>query len=146
MSSLHAVAYHGLDPDLPSIAALAAAEVDELIQHRGSEVSNLQRLAQVLTTSFESSTAQGSARRLLDPISADVVASTFRDARQASMSSYAELAHVSLELAEQMRIAANSHANELLPQLKKFCLALSKYALASKEGLESTMNTPDYKR
>jgi hypothetical protein len=146
MSSSHAVAYHGLDPDLPSIAALAAAEVDELIQHRGSEVSNLQRLAQVLTTSFESSTVHGTTRRLLDPISADVVASTFRDARQASMSSYDELAHVSLELAEQMRIAANSLSNELLTQLKKFCLALSKYALASKEGIETSMNTPDYKR
>jgi hypothetical protein len=146
MPSSNAVAYHGLDPDLPSIAALAAADVDELIQHRESPANNLHRLAQVLTTSFESSTVQGSTRSLLDPISADVVASTFRDARQASMSSYDELAQVSLELAEQMRRATNSPSGDLLPQLKKFCLALSKYALASKEGFESTMNTPDYKR
>jgi hypothetical protein len=146
MPSSNTVAYHGLDPDLPSIAALAAADVDGLIQFRGSQVNNLERLAQVLTTSFENCSGQGSARRLLDPISTDVVASTFRDARQASMSSYDELAHVSLELADEMRRAADAPGNDLLLQLKEFCLALSKYALASKEGFDSTMNGPDYKR
>jgi hypothetical protein len=146
MPNSEPVAHRGLDPDLPTIAALAAAEVDELIHHRESEVHNLQRLAHFLTTSFENQRGHGGARRFLDPVSADVVASTLRDARQLPMSSYTELAQVSLQLAEQMRSAANAHADDLLPQLKRFCLALSRYALASKEGISSIGNAPDYKR
>jgi hypothetical protein len=146
MPNSEAIAYRGLDPDLPTIAALAAAEVDELIHHRQSEVHNLERLAHFLTSSFESRRDPGGVKRFLDPISADVVASTLRDARQLPMSSYTELAQVSLQLAEQMRSAANAHTDDLLPQLKSFCLALSRYALASKEGLSSIGNAPAYKR
>jgi hypothetical protein len=146
MQNSSALAYRGLDPDLPSIAALAAAEVDDLIHCRQSAVSNLQRLAQVLTNSFETPAELGGAKRFLDPISANVVASTLRDARQTPMSSYDELAKVSLQLAEQMRRTATATTVDILPQLKQFCLGLSKYALASKEGLDSMVNAPDYRR
>src|SRR4051794_20677005 len=111
MKMANAIAYRGLDPDLPSIAALAAAEVDELINQRHSEIENLKRLADVLQTSFDSSNMQAGAKRFLDPISTNVFVNSLRDARQAKLSSYDELAQASLELASQMEKAAGEAGN-----------------------------------
>ena len=75
--------FRGLDPDLPSIAALAAAEVDGLIRRQQSDLQNLGRLAEVLTTTFATAEHSGGARHLLDPVSANVFASARRDAFEA---------------------------------------------------------------
>lgn len=138
--------FRGLDPDLPSIAALAAAEVDGLIRRQQSDLVNLGRLAQLLTASFERPSSSAGVKYLLDPVSANVFASTWRDARSTSISSYDDLANASLELAEQMRKAANTSSDPVLTHLKRFCLALSRYALASAESLDTALNVPDYKR
>lgn len=144
-TSTTAAEFRGLDPDLPSIAALAAAEVDGLIRHQPSGFDNLGRVAQLLTSLFERPPHGGGAMRLLDPISASVFASTWRDAR-AAINSYDELASASLDLAEQMKRAQGSGIDIPLPMLKRFCLALSRYALASAEGLDTVTNMPEYKR
>jgi hypothetical protein len=141
-----ALQFRGLDPDLPSIAALAAAEVDGLLRHEPSQLQNLGRLAQLLTASFDQAAPGGGQRHLLDPVSANVFASSWRDARATSLSSYDELAKASLELAEQMKQASDKAGDAHLGLLKRFCLALSRYALASAESLDTVSNGPDYKR
>jgi len=138
--------FRSLDPDLPSIAALAAAEVDGLIRRRQSDLQHLGRLAELLTTTFATPERSGGARHLLDPVSANVFASARRDALASSVSSYDELAHASLELAEQMKGASARIDEEVLAQLKRFCLALSRHALASSDGFDVVSKTPDYKR
>ena len=138
--------FRGLDPDLPSIAALAAAEVDGLIRHEHSELRNLSRLAQVLTSSFQESAGGSGARFLLDPVSTNVFAATWRDANSASLNSYDELAKASLELADQMKGASGGMEDPVLTHLKRFCLALSRYALANAEGFDGALNAPEYKR
>ena len=138
--------FRGLDPDLPSIAALAAAEVDGLIRRQQSDLQHLGRLAEVLTTTFANAERSEGARHLLDPVSANVFASARRDALASAVSSYDELAHASLELAEQMKGASARVDDAVLTQLKRFCLALSRYALASSDGFDTVSKTPDYKR
>jgi hypothetical protein len=139
--------FRGLDPDLPSIAALAAAEVDGLIRRQQSDLQNLGRLAEVLTTTFATAEHSGGARHLLDPVSANVFASARRDALASAVSSYDELAHASLELAEQMKGAsARVDDDDVLARLKRFCLALSRHALANSDGFDALSKTPDYKR
>ena len=139
--------FTSLDPDLPSIAALAAAEIDDVLRDRHSGLGNVSRLAEVLRASFsESSQSTSGARKLLDPISAGVFTRTFRDAQQSNMNSYEELAKVSLALAEQLKTAADIVDSSLLEGIKSFCLALSKYALASKERIASLPTSSDHKR
>jgi hypothetical protein len=137
--------FRGLDPDLPSIAALAAAEVDGLIRRQQSDLQNLGRLATVLTTTFAESGHSSGSRHLLDPVSANVFASARREALASSVSSYDELANASLELAEQMKRASERVDDAVLAQLKRFCLALSRYALANVDGFDVS-KAPDYKR
>lgn len=147
MPSLHAAEYRGLDPELPTIAAFAAAEVDELLRDRASPVNYLQRLSQLLATSFERRPGDCGPRHFLDPISANVVASTLRDASSATgLSSYDELARASLQLAGQMKAASPTANRQLLIDLKRFCLALSKHALASSGMSHQTTSISDYKR
>jgi hypothetical protein len=138
--------FRGLDSDLPSIAALAAAEVDGLIRRQQSNLQNLGRLAEVLTTSFATVGHSGGARHLLDPVSVNVFASARRDALSSAVSSYDELADASLQLAEQMKRASERVDDVVLAQLKRFCLALSRYALANSDGFEAGSKAPDYKR
>lgn len=146
MNNATSTAYRSLDPDLPSIAALAAAEVDALIQKRPSQSENLRKLADLLTVSFGDFKQQGQVRRMLDPVSTTVFANTFRDASHAQVNTYDELATSSLDLAKKMSGAVNMSAEDLLGQLKQFCLALSRYSLASKESTGSITKAPDYKR
>jgi hypothetical protein len=146
MTSLPNAEYRGLDPELPSIAALAAAEVDELLHERPTQVSHLRKLSRLLANSFELNPLERGPRHFLDPISTNVVVSTLRDASSTRLSSYDELAKVSLELANQMKDASSAANRHLLIDLKRFCLALSKHALASSGTSDQTASISDHKR
>jgi hypothetical protein len=138
--------YRGLDPELPSIAALAAAEVDELLHERPSPVSHLQKLSRLLANSFAVQPLEFGPRHFLDPISTNIVASTLRDANSTRLSSYDELAKASLELADQMKDASPAASRQRLIDLKRFCLALSKHALASSGTSDQATSISDHKR
>jgi hypothetical protein len=146
MPSLQPAEFRALDPDLPSIAALAAAEVDDLIHHRQSAVNNLKKLSALLAKSFERGEGQVGSKYFLDPNSVNVVVSTLRDAHAGGLSSYDELAETSLRLAGQMRAATNIVEEPLLANLKRFCLALSKHSLASMAGNHDASTASEYKR
>lgn len=146
MQNAQVAEFYGLDPDLPSIAALAAAEVDEVIHKRSTAFENLKRLAQLLSTSFDRTNRQQGSKRLLDPVSMNVVVSTLRDAHASKLSSYDELADASLQLANQMKEVTENDNEPLLVDLKRFCLALSKYSLASKESISTSSSVSRYKR
>ena len=45
-----------------------------------------------------------------------------------------------------MKGAAVRVDDDVLAQLKRFCLALSRHALASADGFDAISKTPDYKR
>lgn len=146
MADLHASEYRRLDPDLPSIAALAAAEVDGLLNHRASSVSNLKRLSQLLATSFATQADSYSVRRFLDPIGVSVVVSTLRESECARTDSYDKLAEASLRLANQMDHATDDGSEQFLTTLKRFCIALSKHALASNSTAHIPSSLSEYKR
>jgi hypothetical protein len=146
MQDAEVAEFYKLDPDLPSIAALAAAEVDEVIHKRNTAFENLSRLAKLLSTSFDGTNRQPGSKRLLDPVSINVVVSTLREAHASKLSSYDELADASLKLANQMKDITEINNEPLLTELKRFCLALSKYSLASKESIYTSSSISKYKR
>src|SRR5262245_21456783 len=100
MANAFPTEFRGLDPNLPTIAALAAAEIDDLIGNRAQDFSNVSLLADLLRKSFQpSQQLGGSTKQLLDPVSTDVFTRTLRQAGNQTLASFDDLAKASLELA-----------------------------------------------
>lgn len=140
--------FRELDPNLPTIAALAAAEIDDLLSNRAPHLDNVSAVAHLLRASFQTSQQhpENGIKQLLDPVSADVFTRTLRDANNTNLRSFEDLAKASLELASNMT-AVGGHADRgLLTELKNFCLALSRYALSSKEHMDDFPIYPEYTR
>lgn len=139
--------FASLDPDLPSIAARAAVEVDALLASKNVGHKNLARLADVMVTAFgqESPTANNT-KRFLDPIATDVMLRTLHDARPAELTTYDALRTASLDLAERLRQTDSVTSNDALRDLKTFCLALSRHALATSYHRNESSGANAYKR
>jgi hypothetical protein len=138
--------FQSLDPDLPSIAALAAAEIDALIRRQQTSIENVGRLAVVLSQWFGQSGKPMEARRLLDPVSTTMFAKTIMDSHKTSFQSYNDLADITSNLAQQMNHIAEVESDSLLSTMKDFCLALSRYALASKGRIDNITPNPTFQR
>lgn len=147
MSTVFSSEFRGLDPNLPTIAALAAAEIDDLISNRAQQIENVSLLANLLRTSFQAtSQVGGGAKQLLDPVGTDVFARSLRYSSNQNLASLDDLAKLSLDLATKMTSVADHKDASLLEELKKFCIVLSRYALSSKERLDDFPAYPKYKR
>jgi hypothetical protein len=147
MTDLGSQPFASLDPDLPSIAARAAVEVDAIINAKNVGAVNLARLADVMTRAFggESATT-GAAARFLDPIETDVMYRTFQDARPRDLNSYDALRAASLDLAKRLRETTSPGTPPALEDLKRFCLALSKHALATTYSRDESVGARTHKR
>lgn len=147
MNQVAAQPFASLDPDLPSIAARAALEVDALIRSKDLGHTNLTRLADVMTSAFGGEPSNvGAATRFLDPVATDVMFRTWQDASPARLTSYDSLRSASLDLVKALRDTGSPHESEALENLKRFCLALSRHALATSYGPEDAIGTNSHKR
>lgn len=141
-----ATLFQSLDPDLPSVAALAAAEIDALIKSQQTSFDNVGRLSVVLSDWFGRTSQQIEARRLLDPVSTTIFAKTIMDSHKTSFQSYKDLANITSALANQMNHISEVENDDLLRIMKDFCIALSRYALASKGRIDNITPNPSFQR
>lgn len=147
MAQLSSQSFASLDPDLASIAARAAVEVDALIKMRGVGQTYLARLADVMTEAFgEEPALAGGACRFLDPIDTDVMFRTLREARPRELTSYDALRTASLELAQRLREPNAIASQPGLDDLRRFCVALSKHALVTSHRRDEPMGSRVNKR
>ena len=127
------------DSDLPSVAAMAAAEVDDLLRGEGGELPYLERLAEVIGRTVENGISRSQvAFRLIDPVSIDVMSKSVTDFKGAPLQSIDELAQAIYDLTNEIAKVQKRDETLLqrisfLTQLKLFCISLSRHALASKD-------------
>ena len=135
----HENSYIAFDSDLPSVAAMAAAEVDDLLRGEGGELPYLERLAEVIGRTVENGISRSQvAFRLIDPVSIDVMSKSVTDFKGAPLQSIDELAQAIYDLTNeiakvQRRDETLLQRKSFLTQLKLFCISLSRHALASKD-------------
>ena len=135
----HENSYIAFDSDLPSVAAMAAAEVDDLLRGEGGELPYLERLAEVIGRTVENGISRSQAAfRLIDPVSIDVMSKSVTDFKGAPLQSIDELAQAIYDLTNeiakvQKRDETLLQRKSFLTQLKLFCISLSRHALASKD-------------
>ena len=135
----HENSYIAFGSDLPSVAAMAAAEVDDLLRGEGGELPYLERLAEVIGRTVENGISRSQvAFRLIDPVSIDVMSKSVTDFKGAPLQSIDELAQAIYDLTNeiakvQKRDEALLQRKSFLTQLKLFCISLSRHALASKD-------------
>lgn len=135
----HENSYIAFDSDLPSVAAMAAAEVDDLLRGEGGELPYLERLAEVIGRTVVNGISPSQvAFRLIDPVSIDVMSKSVTDFKGAPLQSIDELAQVIYDLTNeiakvQKRDETLLQRKSFLTQLKLFCISLSRHALASKD-------------
>jgi hypothetical protein len=146
MAQTAAQPFASLDPNLPSIAARAAVEVDALIRSKSIGSANLGRLADVMISAFGDSAASAGVARFLDPVATDVMFRTFQDAKPRELTSYEALRAASLELANRLRGTNAPSSPEALEDLKRFCLALSRHALATTYIRDDSLGVRSHKR
>lgn len=131
--------YIAFDSDLPSVAAMAAAQVDDLLRGEGGELPYLERLAEVIGRTVENDISRSQvAFRLIDPVSIDVMSKSVADFKGAPLQSIDELAQAIYDLTNeiakvQKRDETLLQRKSFLTQLKLFCISLSRHALASKD-------------
>lgn len=142
--------------DLPSISALAAAEIDELLnpdQDEAQKEYKLVYLPEILGVLHRSlPEPRQSVRNLyqeLNPISTEILSNSISEALNEKVESMAELVRAGKELETEIRQIEESEltptqARIVLEKLKRFCLALSKYSMADRDRLETFIPTPDY--
>ena len=144
--------YVDLDSELPSVAAMAAAEVDDLIRKEATELKYLVKLSEMISESFQGGADQrAGTRHLLDPVSTSVITKSFAHSHGTELQTYEDLVTATVRLADEMKQIEQRDRQllargEFLVQLKDFCLSLSKFALSSKEKLDEVMGSPDYQR
>lgn len=131
--------YTKFSPDLPSVATMAAVEVDNLIAERETTLSHLEELSSILIESFGSfSGEEGIQQRLmLDPVSTSVISKAFIHSG-AELQTYSDLFEATKVLYKQLESieSGGDRKQEALERLKEFCLALARYALASSESID----------
>ena len=141
-----------LDSELPSVAALAAAEVDDLINNETTELIYLSKLSGIFDKIFLiGDPDRGTSSRLLDPIGTSVMSRSISDSLGSQLQTYEDLVNAADKLADEIRKVGERDQKilasaALLNQLKTFCLSLSKYALASKEKIDKFPGGPKYRR
>lgn len=138
--------FASLDPELSSIAARAAVEVDALIHLRDVGSANLARLADAMTSAFGEAPPQAGPVRFLDPVATELMLRTLQDARPTNLNSYEALRAASLELARHLRATSPANNKETLEDLKRFCLALSKHALATSYSRDESQGAKIHRR
>ena len=144
--------YGDLDSELPSVAALAAAEIDDLTRGETSDLKNLKMLSEILSTTFESSEGEYNGTfQLLDPVGTSIITQSIADFQGVRLHTYDELKKASAALVQEMKKIERKNTelvdrNAILLRLKEFCLSLSRYALASKDKIDSFWGTPEYQR
>ena len=140
MSATEKREFGELDPNLPTIAALAAAEIDAIQQEKPTDAAHLRQLAGVLSATLTSSpeNSSDSMLRLLDPVASGVISKAVTDFASSKPESYDDVVRISADLAKEMQ-SVDAIDPKLLAKLKVFCLAISRYSLASRK-------TPNQKR
>ena len=126
----------GLDPNLPFIAAYAAAEFDDLIGERESSLENIKKLLGLLNEAFPHSIVNNNSGEFkLDPLGADVFSRAINESHHMNLNSYQEVLARAEELAVQLGGVVEKDAPIELPleKLKAFCVALSKFALSTRQ-------------
>ncbi len=131
-----------LDPNLPTIAAMAAAEIDTIQRRKKTKLLYLQKLADLLSVSITESCGDDQSQntlRLLDPVSSGVISKAVTEYKASKPESYEEVKRISEDLAKEMHNVQDATDPQILDKIKIFCLAISRYALASRK-------TPNHKR
>lgn len=132
------------DTDLPSVAAMAAAEIDNLLRAKPSAFEYLGLLNAKISSLFVNDDSHGTQRNLIDPVATGILARSLHDARGETLRSYEDLVSASKELSRQIESLEEGGANtqsiaadeSVLVSLKEVCLQISRYALASREKFE----------
>ena len=131
-----------LESDLPSIASLAAIELDRLALKRETNLEGVSRLIEVISNSITGVAEPASPSSHLNPSTAVAVNQAIADSKFSDLS--AQLANLLEEagkitsLLNEARQAPDQFREsnfEALKQMRSFCLALSRRALASERAL-----------
>lgn len=131
-----------LESDLPSMASLAAIELDRLALKRETDLQGVTRLIELINSSITSVTEPASPSSQLNPSTAIAVNQAIADSKFSSWS--AQLADLLSEankitsLLDEVCHSPNQFREsspEMLKQIRNFCLALSRRALASEHAL-----------
>ena len=146
--------YDNLDAELPSVAAMAAAEVDSLIRKSYSDLEYLTKLTSILNQTIHRSETQADANvttYFLDPVTTSVLTKSFANSYNPSLHTFEELIHASDNLTSNIkRMNPDNPIDEqdtkFLESLKKFCVSLSVYALASNQSEEDSLGTPEFQK
>lgn len=140
------------DSDLPSIAAMAAAEVDDLLRDEGSNLKYLGKLSEIIARPLRSDAEQHrAASQLFDPVSANVMTKSIADFHGSPLQSYDDLVLAIHSLTAEIKNVKDRQeelplSTPFLSQLKEFCLSLSRYSLASKDKIDNFSGSPEYRR
>ena len=144
--------YVAFDSELPSVAAMAAAEVDDLLRHEGNDLAYLTKLSEIIGQIFEDTVAHDTVTfRLVDPVTIDVMSKSMTELRGTPLRSIEELTEamhdLTIEIAKvKDRDDALLNSESFLTQLKQFCISLSRFALASRDNIETSITSSDYRR
>jgi hypothetical protein len=126
-----------LESDLPTTACLAAIDLDNLFVGQGSDLEGVRGLLGNLARSVTRAEQPDSPSSLLDPTAAVALHQAFGDALQPRPGNLTELVHEASLITKKLE-ALLANRDALSPndvrELRSFCLALSKRALAGERS------------
>lgn len=147
--------FRALDPDLPLLAARAAAELDLLIQvGKGKQIKKVETDAvQALSSRlahFQAFSPEKGQKSLYDPVSTDVFMKAYQETNKPVLKNITDLVAATHLLSDSLNKAKESQNNgsisDMLPVLRDFCIALSDYSAYKRQSALGVRSTPSYRK
>lgn len=139
---------HSSDPELPTIAARAAIELDAISRGRSDDAEFVQKLSELLRNSVESvQLPQGrQLAALMDPSTVVIVARALRSAERGDVQTTKEVWELTRALADELGQAASQQTGKRIGELRDFCLELARGSAAHRQTFRSSRAPQPFRR
>ncbi len=127
-----------LDPDLPFLAAEVAIDVDNLLAGRSEDRSSMQRLAGILSRSFDIDSSSAPPRSRMDIAAYSILSEAVTQSIKAeTFKKMDDLLLKAIQVAKVLDKGDPQTDKAELEQAGNFCVALSKAAAAYRESIHN---------
>ena len=154
MTKLHAVSQvlkprlHSSNPELPTLAARAAVELDALRRGRSDDAESVTKLSQLLRDSVQKvELPQGrQLAALMDASTVVIVARALRRSEKKEVNTTKEVWELTREIADALAQAASQQTGARLDDLRDFCLEVARGTAAHLHTFRSSRAPHPFRR